>query len=70
MERKINNQSAGGSIILKCKDFHIYQLDFGSVNDLVKVAQTIEKLSCLGIVQYNKSFSKTGKLLVKNFICF
>lgn len=48
MEKKINNQIPGGSIILKCKDFHIYQLDFGSTNDLVKVAQSIEKLSCLG----------------------
>ncbi|XP_032452489.1 myotubularin-related protein 9 [Nasonia vitripennis] len=47
MEKKINNQIPGGSIILKCKDFHIYQLDFGSTNDLVKVAQSIEKLSCL-----------------------
>lgn len=48
MEKKINNQSPGGSIILKCKDFHIYQLDFGSTSDLVKVGQSIEKLSCLG----------------------
>lgn len=44
----MNNQSSGGSIILKCKDFHIYQIDFGSTNELLKVAQTIEKLSCLG----------------------
>lgn len=48
MEKKLNSQSSGGSIILKCKDFHIYQLDIASTNELLKVAQTIEKLSCLG----------------------
>ena len=54
MEKKANNQCPGGSIILKCKDFHIYQLDFGSTSDLVKVAQTIEKLSSLGNVSFKE----------------
>lgn len=52
----MNNQIPGGSIILKCKDFHIYQLEFGSTSDLIKVAQTIEKLSCLGKIKIELNF--------------
>jgi len=52
----MNNQNSGGSIILKCKDFHIYQLDLTSTHELLKVAQTIEKLSCLGKLYIYKLF--------------
>lgn len=49
MEKRILNQVPGGSIILKCKDFRIFQLDINSSDDLVKVALSIEKLSSLGL---------------------
>ncbi|XP_078039204.1 myotubularin-related protein 9 isoform X1 [Augochlora pura] len=45
VERKLNTQSPGGSIILKCKDFRILQLDINSAEDLMNVALSIEKLS-------------------------
>ncbi|XP_015516542.1 myotubularin-related protein 9 [Neodiprion pinetum] len=47
IEKKSNNQNPGGSIILKCKDFHIYQLDINSTEDLNNVTLSLEKLACL-----------------------
>ncbi|XP_012264110.2 myotubularin-related protein 9 [Athalia rosae] len=47
IEKKSNNQNPGGSIILKCKDFRIYQLDINSTEDLNNVALSLEKLACL-----------------------
>ena len=48
MEKKTHGQSQGGSIILKCKDFRIYQLDISSTDDLNNVAISLEKLLSLG----------------------
>lgn len=48
VEKKVNAQSPGGSIILKCKDFQILQLDIGSTNDLINAILSIEKLISLG----------------------
>lgn len=48
VEKKMNAQSPGGSIILKCKDFQILQLDIGSTNDLINAILSIEKLISLG----------------------
>ncbi|KAF3423443.1 hypothetical protein E2986_07493 [Frieseomelitta varia] len=45
IEKKLNAQSPGGSIILKCKDFHILQLDINSTDDLTNVALSIEMLT-------------------------
>ncbi|XP_076173039.1 myotubularin-related protein 9 [Ptiloglossa arizonensis] len=45
IEKKLNTQSPGGSIILKCKDFRILQLDITSTDDLMNVALSIEKLT-------------------------
>lgn len=45
IEKKLNTQSPGGSIILKCKDFRILQLDINSVDDLMSVILSIEKLT-------------------------
>lgn len=59
VEKKLNAQSPGGSIILKCKDFQILQLDIGSTNDLINAILSIEKLISLGnllisvILSYN-----------------
>lgn len=47
IEKKLNTQSPGGSIILKCKDFRILQLDINSTDDLTSVMLSIEKLSSL-----------------------
>lgn len=47
VERKINVQSGGGSIILKCKDFRIIQLDISTAEDVNKVALTLEQLSSI-----------------------
>lgn len=44
IEKKLNAQSPGGSIILKCKDFHILQLDINSTEDLTNVVLSIEML--------------------------
>ena len=44
IERKLNTQSPGGSIILKCKDFRILQLDINSTDDLMSVMLSIEQL--------------------------
>ena len=48
MEKKTHSQIMGGSIILKCKDFRILQLDINSSDDLHNVAQSLEKLLSLG----------------------
>lgn len=48
IEKKLNTQSPGGSIILKCKDFRILQLDINSVDDLMSVILSIEKLTSQG----------------------
>ncbi|KAK0182813.1 hypothetical protein PV327_000910 [Microctonus hyperodae] len=47
IEKKTNNQIPGGSIILKCKDFRILQLDIASTDDLSNVVLSLEKLSSL-----------------------
>ncbi|XP_057337860.1 myotubularin-related protein 9 [Microplitis mediator] len=47
IEKKTNNQIPGGSIILKCKDFRILQLDFINTDDLISIATSLEKLSSL-----------------------
>ncbi|KAL7296410.1 hypothetical protein TKK_0010422 [Trichogramma kaykai] len=66
MEKKLNNQSPGGNIILKCKDFNIYQLEFTSVSHLHKVAETIENLSCLGqTYQYPFFYTPTSSNISK-----
>lgn len=48
VEKKLNAQNPGGSIILKCKDFQILQLDISSTNDLINAILSIEKLISLG----------------------
>ncbi|KZC13644.1 Myotubularin-related protein 9, partial [Dufourea novaeangliae] len=45
IEKKLNTQSPGGSVILKCKDFRILQLDINSTDDLASVVLSIEKLT-------------------------
>lgn len=57
IEKKLNAQSPGGSIILKCKDFHILQLDINSTDDLTNVALSIEMLTSQGET-YNFDFYK------------
>jgi hypothetical protein len=47
VERRPNGLQ-GGSLIIKCKDFRIIQLDISSPDEFVKVATTIENLSSLG----------------------
>lgn len=53
IEKKLNAQSPGGSIILKCKDFHILQLDINSTEDLTNVVLSIEMLMSQGEIFYN-----------------
>lgn len=53
IEKKLNTQSPGGSIILKCKDFHILQLDINSTEDLTNVVLSIEMLMSQGEIFYN-----------------
>lgn len=48
VEKRLNAQSPGGSVILKCKDFQILQLDIGTTNDLINAILSIEKLISLG----------------------
>jgi hypothetical protein len=38
----------GGSLIIKCKDFRIIQLDISNPDKFLKVATTVENLSSLG----------------------
>ncbi|XP_015603918.1 myotubularin-related protein 9 [Cephus cinctus] len=47
LEKKSNNQGPGGSIILKCKDFRILQLDIASTEDLGNLVLSLENLSFL-----------------------
>ncbi|XP_043503678.1 myotubularin-related protein 9 isoform X2 [Polistes fuscatus] len=47
IEKKLNTQSPGGSIILKCKDFRVLQLDINSTDDLISVMLSIERLASL-----------------------
>ncbi|GLG92761.1 Uncharacterized protein GBIM_00361 [Gryllus bimaculatus] len=48
IERKPNG-ALGGSLIIKCKDFRIIQLDINSTDEFMKVATSIERLSSLEI---------------------
>lgn len=52
IDKKLNTQSPGGSIILKCKDFRILQLDINSTDDLTNVILSIEKLMSQGGVYF------------------
>lgn len=49
VEKKINGNSSngqeGGSLILKCKDFRIVQIDIRTTKELINVYTSIEKLS-------------------------
>lgn len=45
VERKPDNQMGGGSLIIKCKDFRIIQLDIKEQREFLNVASSIEKLS-------------------------
>lgn len=56
VEKKLNTQSPGGSIILKCKDFQILQLDISSTNDLINAILSIEKLISLGNLIASSTF--------------
>lgn len=51
IEKKENKPSSGvtqgGSLILKCKDLRIFQLDIANSTELNLVAQTLENLSSL-----------------------
>ncbi|XP_032665262.1 myotubularin-related protein 9 isoform X1 [Odontomachus brunneus] len=47
VEKRLNTQSTGGSIILKCKDFQVLQFDINSTNDLTNAVLSIEKLISL-----------------------
>ncbi|XP_066584949.1 myotubularin-related protein 9 [Prorops nasuta] len=47
MDKKFNTQSPGGSIILKCKDFRILQLEINFTDSLNKAYASVEKLSSL-----------------------
>lgn len=48
IEKKSTNQNPGGSIIVKCKDFRIYQLDINTTEDLNNVVLSLERLTSLG----------------------
>lgn len=62
IEKKTNNQSPGGCIILKCKDFRILQLDIASTDDLINITASIEKLSSLG----NNNNIKRRQIIIIN----
>jgi myotubularin-related protein 9 len=47
VERKLNGPT-GGSVILKCKDFRIIQLDISPLEAFNNVATSIETLSSFG----------------------
>ncbi|XP_023721234.1 myotubularin-related protein 9-like [Cryptotermes secundus] len=46
VERRISGMQ-GGSLIIKCKDFRIIQLDISNPDKFLKVATTVENLSSL-----------------------
>lgn len=45
VERKPDNQAGGGSLVLKCKDFRIIQLDIKEQREFLNIASSLEKLS-------------------------
>jgi myotubularin-related protein 9 len=47
VERRLNGMQ-GGSLIIKCKDFRVIQLDICTPDEFLKVATTVENLSSLG----------------------
>ncbi|KAF5269257.1 hypothetical protein FQR65_LT02558 [Abscondita terminalis] len=50
VEKKLNNNNSypnGGSLILKCKDLQIIQLDIGNADDLQSVYYSLDRLSNL-----------------------
>lgn len=47
VERKLNGIT-GGSVILKCKDFRVIQLDISPLESFNNVATAIETLSSFG----------------------
>lgn len=70
IEKKGNNQSPGGSIILKCKDFRILQLDIPSTDHLISVVTSLEKLSALGKQHSNKLKKNMDFKYLINFSLF
>lgn len=48
VERKPDSQAGGGSLIIKCKDFRIIQLDIKEQREFLNIASSIEKLSNIG----------------------
>ncbi|KAL1132090.1 hypothetical protein AAG570_010048 [Ranatra chinensis] len=46
VEKKVNN-TGGGSVILKCKDFRIIQLDIGPTEDFNNLVLSLERLTML-----------------------
>ena len=61
MEKKMNSQSPGGSLILKLKDFRILQLDINTTDELNSIFTTLEKLSSLG---KKKIYKKKLKVMI------
>jgi myotubularin-related protein 9 len=47
VERKLNQNSSGGTVVLKCKDFRIISLEINGFNELNNVSNSIEWLSNL-----------------------
>ena len=47
VERKPNVNSSGGTVVLKCKDFRIIQLEINGFNEFNNVCDSIEWLSNL-----------------------
>ncbi|KAJ1523594.1 hypothetical protein ONE63_001437 [Megalurothrips usitatus] len=45
VERKPDNQNGGGTLIIKCKDFRIIQLEIKEPREFPNIASSIEKLS-------------------------
>lgn len=70
VEKKLNTQSSGGSIILKCKDFQILQLDIASTNDLINAILSIEKLISLGNLSDLTLFILFMKIGYNSFVYF
>lgn len=46
IEKKPSN-IAGGSLLLKCKDFRMIKLDIASTDDLNNVAETLENIKAV-----------------------
>jgi len=47
VERKLNQNSNGGTVVLKCKDFRIINLEINGLNEFNNVSNSIEWLSNL-----------------------